>query len=55
MAEKLEAGALIHLHGGTNAVARIMGCTPGAVSHWRKRGVPKNARRVLELLAGISA
>ena len=31
---------VIETLGGTNAVARAFGVTPGAVSQWRKEGLP---------------
>jgi hypothetical protein len=32
---------IIDEFGGTSSVARMLGLTPGAISQWRTKGIPK--------------
>lgn len=46
----MEDKHIIDMIGGTSKVAEICGLTTGAVSQWRKNGVPKYWTRYLRLL-----
>lgn len=37
---QIDTSEIIDSLGGTNAVSRICECTRGAVSQWRKKGMP---------------
>lgn len=41
--------ALIEQLGGTTAVAKICSVKPQAVSQWKRNGIPKTVRILLEL------
>ena len=43
------ANTVIDAIGGTAKVAELCGVTPGAVSQWRKNGIPKTTLKFLRL------
>jgi hypothetical protein len=47
--EELDASDIIELLGGTNKTAELCEITPGAVSQWRKTGIPKSQLKYIKL------
>ena len=47
MNEQTFANELIDAMGGTSAVARLTGLTPGRISQWRQEGIPVLWKRLL--------
>ena len=45
----IEANAVIDKLGGTGATAKLCKTTPGAVSQWRRSGIPEPRLMYLEL------
>lgn len=49
MTDRITDAERIDLMGGTCAVARLCEITPGAVSQWRRAGIPRDQARFLRL------